>query len=101
MKRSIETKEIRVLFFTAYFLYGRNKYGTPTEGKTDACLAGIAACRGVMRLSREWLHMPSPLPRPRLEEAFAHLRHQAASLADGPFKHAYLEMLATLRETIS
>jgi hypothetical protein len=96
MKRHIEEKELLVLFFTAYFLYGRNKYGDLERG--DIRLARIAACRGVMHICDAFKADPKPLPRARFEEAFALLERQSERLADGTFKSAYLETLAALRK---
>jgi len=98
MKRYIEEKEILVLFFTAYFFYGRNKYGHLERG--DIRLARIAACRGVMHVCDVLKAGPKPLPRLQLDAAFAQLERQADRLADGTFKSAYLETLTALREKI-
>ena len=98
MKRYIEDKEILLLFFTAHFHYGRSKYGHLERG--DIRLGRIGACRGVMTLCRAWMAQPRPLARARFTEDFARLEMQASFLADGPFKRAYLETLAALRDII-
>jgi len=95
MKRYIEARELNVLFFTAYFLYGRSKYGHLERG--DVRLGRIGACRGVMTLCRAWTAQPEPLARARLDEAFTLLERQADPLSEGPFKAAYLETLTVLR----
>ena len=96
MKRYLEAKEIEVLFFSAYFLYGRCKYGHTEHG--DIRLGRIAACKGVMRLCEGWMKAPEARLRSRLSDAFVLLQRQADRLADGTFKHAYLETLEALRE---
>jgi hypothetical protein len=98
MKRYLEEKEILVLFFTAYFLHGRNKYGDLERG--DIRLARIAAFRGVMQVCRGFMEGPKPMPRTHLDTAFGLLEQQAERLADGTFRQTYLETLTALRQTL-
>jgi hypothetical protein len=97
MKRYIEEKELLVLYFSAYFLYGKSKYGTLERG--DVRLARIAACRGVMQVCDTLKETPNPLPRAQLEKAFALLEQQAERLAEGAFRTNYLETLEVLKKT--
>ena len=92
MKRYLEEHEIKVIFFTAYFLYGRSKYGDLERG--DIRLARIAACRGVMQVCRGFMESGQPVLRTHLATAFGMLEQQADRLEDGTFRRAYLETLA-------
>ena len=98
MKRYMEAKEIQILYFTAYFLHGRSKYGSAERG--DIRLARIGACRGVMRVCRTLTEAPQPVLRSHLDEAFILLQRQAERLTGGAFKTAYLETLAFLQKTV-
>lgn len=99
MKRYIEDKEMLVLYFSAYFLHGRSKYGALERG--DIRLARIAACRGVMQVCDAFKETPKPLPRSQLERGFALLEAQAEKLAEGAFRTNYLETLTVLKKTVS
>lgn len=96
--KHLSRKEISILYFTAYFLYGRSKYGDLERG--DIRLARIAACRGVMQIGRSLGDAPQPVHRIRLDEAFSLLAQQAERLPEGTFKTVYLETLERLRQTL-
>lgn len=94
MKRFLDTQELKVLFFTAYFVLGRSKYGSAERG--DIRLGRIAACRGVMALCRALGETP-PLSVKMLEDGFDGLEHAADRLHEGAFKTAYLETLEAFK----
>ena len=96
--KHLSHKEILILYFTAYFLHSRSKYGDLERG--DIRLARIAACRGVMQVGRSLGDAPQPVLRIRLDEAFSLLAQQAEHLPEGTFKTAYTETLAHLRQTV-
>lgn len=99
MKRHIDTEELRILFFTAYFLYSRSKYGSSERG--DVRLGRIGAYRGIMQLCRAAMDATAPCPRSELIEGCRRLEAQAEGLPEGAFKTAYLETLAVLRRRIA
>ncbi|MHC3995543.1 hypothetical protein ACXWTF_12020 [Thiomicrolovo sp. ZZH C-3] len=99
MKRHIDTEELRILFFTAYFLYSRSKYGSSERG--DVRLGRIGAYRGIMHLCRAAMDANPPCLRSGMLEGCRRLEAQAAGLPDGAFKTAYLETLAVLRRRIA
>ena len=99
MKHYLEEREMLLLFFTAHFYYGRSKYGL--REPEDIRLGRLAACKGVISISRLRLTEHAPVSRHRFAEDFARLERQAPLLADGPFKDAYLETLMTLRNILS
>ncbi|WP_345969450.1 hypothetical protein WCX72_08875 [Sulfurimonas sp. HSL1-6] len=99
MKRTIDAEEIRILFFTAYFLYGRSKYGSSERG--DVRLGRMGAYRGIMQLCRAAMDAPSPCLRSGMIEGCRRLEAQTEGLPEGTFKTAYLETLTLLRRRIA
>lgn len=95
MKRYLETQELKVLFFTAYFVYSRSKYGSSERG--DVRLGRLGACHGVMKLAQTLMAAEPPVRSAALDAGFGHLMLQGDRLSDGTFKTAYLETLRALR----
>jgi molybdenum cofactor biosynthesis enzyme len=98
MKRYIEAKAVKTLFFRAYFLYGRSKYGSAERG--DIRLARIAACSSVMQLCRSLPMEKGHIPFKEVEVGFAQLKQQVERLGDGTFKHTCLETLEAFASSI-
>jgi hypothetical protein len=97
--KHLSRKEISVLFFTAYFYYGRSRFGK--EEDEEVRRGKITASRSVMRLARLWFLSEQKVPHAAKAEAFAALAYRAERLPDGMLKSAYIETLSALELIIS
>ena len=91
MKRYLEHHEIRALFFRAYFMYGKVKYGS--SGHSDKRLGSMTAYKSIMQLYRPFVLLEQRVKTDVIIERFEYLENKAEALTDDGFKRAFLKIL--------
>ena len=91
MKRYLEHHELQALFFRAYFLYGKVKYGS--SGYSDKRLGAMTAYKSIMQLYRPFVVLEHRVRTDAVMERFDYLESKAKALRDDGFKRAFLKTL--------